>query len=794
MGLGGARAPMARPRVLLSEPQACLQSTITTSVTIIRAFRALRPFVQATTRPQPRAATLTRIGTAQNRSMSAPADGGGGAATTPAVAATTAPAAAAATEASTTVPMDATAAAAAASAAEVLAMSGANFRKYYVAPLDKFMTTKELRKLVEKLGIEYHKCKTTTQWHYGFVYFKDEAQATLSVPKLEGYQVKTRQGMRSLSLRLEANDAEVSEKRKRTMDDDGGGGRDGGGGGGGGGGKWQRTGGDADSESRMKKNALDVVAPLINMPLEQQREQKREALQAVLMKISQASLKARVAQAKQKHNPGPMPAWLAAADVKPGKPKQAAECCPLAEGIAHTATTAAYRNKSEFSVGYERCDEEAKLPVVGFVLGRFNDGIVSVGAPTDCVTCSPEALGIGRVMTEVIRANPAYAPYDKQNHSGFWRMVVVRQGFRTGQVLALIMYSSRGFEKGGVQAELKRMTDTMLAQKDALWSGDAKLSAIYAIENNGMSDVASFEPSEAPLTRMWGEERISEVMNGLTFTLSARAFFQVNTEAAELLYNRVIDAALEGVEESAPVALLDVCCGTGTIGLCAAQRGGAKVAKVFGVESIAAAIEDAKLNSAANGIENCEWVAGTAESKMRTIIQGLPKQMPVIAIVDPPRAGLHQDVIRALRDCNRISRVVYVSCNPKALVENALGLSKDTTGSYRGVPFSPMRAFGVDLFPHTDHVELVTIWERTAEAAAQGKAAAEAKKAKLAKPDEAAALAARQAAGQAQREASAAAAAAPSAAAPPAAAAESQQASQASTEEEQPATQGSFKD
>ncbi|KAK3263439.1 hypothetical protein CYMTET_27754, partial [Cymbomonas tetramitiformis] len=188
----------------------------------------------------------------------------------------------------------------------------------------------------------------------------------------------------------------------------------------------------------------------------------------------------------------------------------------------------------------------------------------------------------------------------------------------------------------------------------------------------------------------------------------------VNTAAAEVLYHLVGDWA----QCDAKTLLFDVCCGTGTIGLTLARR----VARVVGIDIVEEAITDAKANAHMNGIENAEFVAGKAEETLPGLLEDFCKKLPssaedagaaeynnVVAIVDPPRAGLHKKVLNALRRNEHLNRLVYVSCNPATLVENALKLC---TPIDKIPAFRPVKAVAVDLFPHTAHCEAVMLFER----------------------------------------------------------------------------------
>jgi len=213
-----------------------------------------------------------------------------------------------------------------------------------------------------------------------------------------------------------------------------------------------------------------------------------------------------------------------------------------------------------------------------------------------------------------------------------------------------------------------------------------------------------------------GPTYMHDALCELSFRISPTAFFQVNSAAAAVLYKLAGDWVAP--RSGARTLLLDICCGTGTIGITLAKR----VTKVVGVDIVEESIEDAKVNSQRNGITNCQWVAGKAEAVLPDLLSqhAVSKEYDeVVAVVDPPRAGLHKDVVRALLACAPLKRIVYVSCNPESMAANlvamcgAPGKGDRRSGGHPAQPFVPVKALAVDLFPHTKHVESVVLLERS---------------------------------------------------------------------------------
>ncbi|WP_309119082.1 23S rRNA (uracil(1939)-C(5))-methyltransferase RlmD [Paenibacillus sp.] len=196
---------------------------------------------------------------------------------------------------------------------------------------------------------------------------------------------------------------------------------------------------------------------------------------------------------------------------------------------------------------------------------------------------------------------------------------------------------------------------------------------------------------------VWGAERMKETLGDLTFELSPRAFFQLNPSQTVRLYERArAAAALTGGETA-----VDAYCGVGTISLWLARAAG----EVRGIEAVPEAVEDARRNAAANGVDNASFHVGLSEELLpRWAESGF---RPDVVVVDPPRSGCDRRLLDALRRV-RPKRIVYVSCNPSTLAKDAAALLAG--GAYRLASVEP-----VDMFPHTAHVECVVAFDRGAE-------------------------------------------------------------------------------
>jgi 23S rRNA (uracil1939-C5)-methyltransferase len=310
-----------------------------------------------------------------------------------------------------------------------------------------------------------------------------------------------------------------------------------------------------------------------------------------------------------------------------------------------------YRNKLEYSWGLR--DEET---ILGFhAPGRW-DLIVGV---EDCLLGSDRGNAARNEVREWARAE-AVAPYDRPSGKGVLCNLVVREGRRTGQIQTRLVTTPSRFPRPPV--------DLHTVIEPGAGSSDGPTGAL-------------------------GEETLHERLCGLDFEISHNAFFQTNTEMAERLYGVAAElAALSGGER-----LFDLYCGIGTIGLTMAARAG----EVWGLELIPQAVADAERNAELNGIENARFLAGSARTALRPLIERAGR--PDVVLLDPPRAGLSQKIVRRVLECEA-QRIVYVSCNPTTLAPNAAQMVE---AGYRLTRVRP-----VDMFPQTPHIECVALLEK----------------------------------------------------------------------------------
>ncbi|KAG7387993.1 tRNA methyltransferase 2 [Phytophthora pseudosyringae] len=370
-------------------------------------------------------------------------------------------------------------------------------------------------------------------------------------------------------------------------------------------------------------------------------------------------------------------------------------CCPM-DSIRASPVTEGYRNKCEFSFGFDNDDK----PCVGFRLGLFREGSVVVSKPDECINVSSEMKAVCAVMQNILETSDIPV-YNVKTKTGVWRVLTVRQSVSTGELMVMAQVNPADKtpeERAAVKDVLvKRLTDA---------SNSFKMTSIYMQEYEGLSAPSDNDPVE----HVFGKAKLEEHLLGMRFSVSPNAFFQVNTRGAEKLYSLVKEYA--NADEK--TLLYDVCCGTGTIGICASKG----VGKVVGIEICKPATDDAEVNAVLNDVKNVSFVNSKAEDVMKDLLHKKREESEkhlsrVVAIVDPPRAGLHHQVLRALRACPPVERIVYVSCNPtNSLVRDAVTLCGPSTKSTQGQAFKPVHAAPVDMFPHTPHCEMIIVFDR----------------------------------------------------------------------------------
>jgi len=321
-----------------------------------------------------------------------------------------------------------------------------------------------------------------------------------------------------------------------------------------------------------------------------------------------------------------------------------------------------YRNKLEYSFGTA---PDGTL-VCGFHAPGSWHEIVAV---EDCLLASERSNSAREQVLAWCRAQGLEA-MDRRSHTGLLRNLVVREGRRTGALQVRIVTGPGELDTASLAAAVEcegLMWTRTDAMAESTTGGDTSLIA--------------------------GAAALEEEIAGLQLAISPLAFFQTNTEMAERLYAIAADLAdLKGWER-----VFDLYCGIGTVGLSVAARAG----EVWGLEIVEPAVADAIANAKRNEISNARFFAGDVRLALRELVDEASR--PDVCMIDPPRAGLSQKVVRRIVEAAP-RRIVYISCNPTTLAPNAAQLVEAGYVLRRVVP--------VDMFPQTPHIECVAVLER----------------------------------------------------------------------------------
>lgn len=337
--------------------------------------------------------------------------------------------------------------------------------------------------------------------------------------------------------------------------------------------------------------------------------------------------------------------------------------------------TTFYRNKLEYTFAHRRWltheevssgEEIENLPALGFHIPGMFDKVLNIDK---CWLQDDPSNDIRNDVANYCRAN-GYTFYNAREHTGLMRTIVIRTS-TTGEVMLIVVFAKNETEK--IEQLMNHIAETFPQITSLMYVVNGKFN-----DSIGDQEIICFK----------GNDHIFEQMEGLRFKIGAKSFYQTNSEQAYNLYKVTRDfAGLTGSE-----VVYDLYTGTGTI----ANFVAAQCAKVIGVEYVPEAIDDAKINSEINGITNTSFYAGDMKD---VLSDGFIAEngKPDVIILDPPRAGIHDDVAQTILRAAP-QTIVYVSCNPATQARDIAIFDAD----YKVEKVQP-----VDMFPHTHHVENV---------------------------------------------------------------------------------------
>ena len=327
-----------------------------------------------------------------------------------------------------------------------------------------------------------------------------------------------------------------------------------------------------------------------------------------------------------------------------------------------------YRNKMEYTFG----DMVKGGPTT---LGMHQKGrFMSIVTVDQCQLVHED---FNKILSATLKfaEEKGYDHYHKKTHTGLLRHLIVRLGIRTNELLINIVTSSEdGFDE---EAYVKMLEELPL---------ENNIVGVLRTVNDNIADAVKCEE----LRILKGRDYYMEEIMGLKFKVSAFSFFQTNIDAVESLYQEAINL----IDDFEGKIVFDLFCGTGTI----TQAVASKAKKAVGVEIVEEAVEAARENAKLNNLNNCEFIAGDVFKVLDDI-----EEKPDVIIVDPPRMGIEPKALDKIIKYG-VNQIVYVSCNPKTLVENLYYLE------YNGYAVKYLKLF--DNFPNTKHAEAITLLER----------------------------------------------------------------------------------
>lgn len=327
-----------------------------------------------------------------------------------------------------------------------------------------------------------------------------------------------------------------------------------------------------------------------------------------------------------------------------------------------------YRNKMEFTFGDMEKGGDITL---GMHMKGKSFSIVTVD---ECKIVDEDFRIILKTVLDYFKGK-GFPHYKVMRREGYLRNLVIRKAKNTGEILISIVTTSQ------IDFNMEEISDIL---KNLQYKGEVK--GILHIINDSLSDVVQGDK----INVLYGKDYIMEDLMGLKFKISPFSFFQTNSKGAEELYSIVKDF----MGDAKSKVVFDLYCGTGTIGQIAASN----AKKVIGIELIEEAVKSANENAKLNHLTNCEFIAGDVAKVIKDV-----KTKPDIIILDPPRPGVHPTALKYVIDFNA-KDIIYVSCNPKTLVNDLKVLIE--------AGYNIEKVVAKDMFPQTPHIECVVKLKR----------------------------------------------------------------------------------
>ena len=322
-----------------------------------------------------------------------------------------------------------------------------------------------------------------------------------------------------------------------------------------------------------------------------------------------------------------------------------------------------YRNKLQYPIGLNK----EKTPVMGVFANRSHE-IIEV---KECFIQNKVCQQIANDMFKYIVDNKI-SIYNEESKKGLVRHIVIKTGTKTNEIMVILVLKENKLK------EEKELTKYLTSKYPNIKSVIKNINTQNTNVILGNKNIV-----------LYGQEYICDTLGEFTFRISPLSFYQVNPTQTEVLYQKAIEYA----ELTKKEIVLDLYCGIGTISLFVAKY----VKKVYGIEIVEEAVENAKENAQINEIKNAEFFAGNIENE--ETLEKIKKMKADVIFIDPPRKGMETSTIEALLEIEP-KKIIYISCNPATLARDIKYLSE----KYEIKEIQP-----VDLFPYTTHVECVVL-------------------------------------------------------------------------------------
>ncbi|XP_074276308.1 zinc finger CCCH domain-containing protein 24 isoform X2 [Silene latifolia] len=628
--------------------------------------------------------------------------------------------------------------------------------------LPRKWNSEQLKSFLDQQGVNFKLAKKKKGMSVGFLTFEDAEQVKTTTEVLDGKPVNNRKLKvgdvipRSYDDKIKAAQKRyqpgqpgvVYEMEATTVSNDG------------------ENGEEANGSISKEKCARDAVTPLADIPYAEQLEQKSKSLMHILKKLTRNARKACPSGV-------PFPEWVLKSREIGGL------ACKL-EGIIGSPLVNGYRNKCEFSVGYS---VQGK-PTVGFMLGNFREGVTAVEEPTSCPNVSRIACSHALLFQQFLQ-DSALPVWNRFNNTGFWRQLTVREGRKPQDAkvqdheiniveVMLIIQDHKGISNAApadAPLHLLPISESISEAEKVDAVCEARIHDYIGNLRFSISPTAFFQVNTLAAEKLYSlagdwaglgpdtllfdvccgtgtigltlANRVGMVV-GIEMNASAVSDAEKNAEINGITNCKFICGKAEDVMGSLLREYSEQQYDTSELSEKSetdeerVENGITLLNNKLGPEK--GLNEELKESGDASGSTSTEDMTNSAQKT--TTEDGNVKTQQfknVVAIVDPPRSGLHPIVLKALRTHARLKRLVYISCNPETLMANAIELCTPSSennekGANKGrawkhisnaglarhrlksmpmsEPFQPVKAMAVDLFPHTPHCELVMLLER----------------------------------------------------------------------------------